>query len=225
MSERDYIYMDYRDEKADRNYLDGYDEDSIREIRAKLIRQRSKLNPITQQFDIEVYDLMIKELDEKYPNARFERKSEQVYVDSSIKKEKPKSNINISSFFSATLFSVLGLICFYVLGLIATLLGVLIKMILSYIPLLKHLAQFDIEYFAVVIAVVIVNVLCDKIIKNNMTKKFSIIIFGVLLTLVSLVFLILNILSGEGSILANIIQLIVGVIALYKGIKYSADTE
>ena len=132
----------------------------------------------------------------------------------------------IASFFSAILFSSLGLICFYILGLIATLLGVLIKVILSYIPLLNFLAQFDIEYIAAVFPIVIVNALCDKIIKNDTTKKFSIMIFGILLILLSLVFLLSNIFgNGEGSILANIIQIIVGAIALNKGIKYTEDTD
>lgn len=217
MSERDY--------SSHSDYLDGYDEDSIREIRKNLIRQRNKPNLFATQFDIDVLDMMIKELDEKYPNARFEIKKGQVHKDTSPKKLKTKPNKNISSFFSAIPFSILGLICFYILGLIVALLGVLIKVVLSYIPLLKFFAQFDIEYLAVVIAIYIVNVLCDKIIKNNTTKKFSIIFFSVLLILVSLVFLIFNILSGEGSVLANIIQLIVGAIALNKGIKYNADAE
>ena len=133
---------------------------------------------------------------------------------------KPKGNI--TSFLSAILFSVLGLICFYILGWIATLLGALIKTILSYVPLLKFFAKFDIQYLAVVIALFIMNMLCDKVIKRNTTKKFTIIIFGILLILADVVFLMLNIFNGENSILANIIRIIIGVIVLYKGINYSA---
>ena len=211
---------------SERDYSNSYDEEYIRIRRAELIRLRNHPDGVFKsRAGIEVLDKMIKELDEKYPNARFEIKREQVYKDNFPKKPKTKANKNLSSFFSAIPFSILGLICFYILGMIATLLGALIKVVLSYVPLLKIFAKFDIEYFAVVIAIYIVNVLCDKIIKNDTTKKFSIIIFSVLLILVSLVFLIFNILSGEGSVLANIIQLIIGAIALNKGIKYNADAE
>lgn len=132
----------------------------------------------------------------------------------------------MKSIFSAIIFSILGLICYYILGMLATLLGVLIKVILSYIPFLKSLVQFDIEYIAAVFSIFIVDILCDKVIKNDTTKKFSIIFFSVLLIVLNLAFLILNAFGiGEGSVLANIIQLIVGAIALNKGIKYTTDDE
>lgn len=132
----------------------------------------------------------------------------------------------MKSFFSAIIFSILGLICYYILGMLATLLGVLIKVILSYIPFLKSLVQFDIEYIAAVFAIFIVDIICDKVIKNDTTKKYSIIFFSVLLIVLNLAFLILNAFGiGEGSVLANIIQLIVGAIALNKGIKHTTDDE
>lgn len=67
--------MSQRDYNNHKDFLDGYDEDSIREVRASLIRKRNSL--FCSQFDIQIYDLMIKELDERYPNARFEQKGEQ----------------------------------------------------------------------------------------------------------------------------------------------------
>lgn len=211
---------------SERDYSNSYDEEYIRMRRAELIRLRNHPDGIFKsRAGIEVLDKMIKELDEKYPNARFEIKREQEYKDNFPKKPKTKANKNLSSFFSAIPFSILGLICFYILGMIATLLGVLIKVVLSYIPLLKFFAQFDIEYFAVVISIIIVKALCDKVIKNGSTKKFTIIFFGTLLILCDLVFLIFNVLSGTSSILANIIRMILGAIALNMGIKYNADTE
>ena len=60
MSERDYIYVDYRDDG------DSYDEEYIRKYRAELVRQRNNPDPIfNNQHGINVLDKMIKELDEK----------------------------------------------------------------------------------------------------------------------------------------------------------------
>ena len=54
---------------------DYYDQESLDEYRADLIRQRNELNPITNRIHIEVLDKIIKNLPKKYP--------EQVYVDDS----------------------------------------------------------------------------------------------------------------------------------------------
>ena len=44
-----------------------YDEESLKEYRADLIRQRNELDPVTNQFQIKILDDMIENLPKKYP--------------------------------------------------------------------------------------------------------------------------------------------------------------
>lgn len=48
---------------------DFYDEESLQEYRASLIRQRNELNPVTNQTHIKILDNILEGLPEHYPQA------------------------------------------------------------------------------------------------------------------------------------------------------------
>ena len=66
---------------------DYWDEDSFQKYREDLTRKRNELNPVTQQFQIKIYDKMIKDLPDRYLDSQVDfKKSKQVCEDNSHKK-------------------------------------------------------------------------------------------------------------------------------------------
>lgn len=114
------------------------------------------------------------------------------------------------SFLLAIVLSVAGIICFYAIGII-------VGLVLAFIDS----DYIIIEYAISVISATILSVICEKF-KSDYTKKYTYLLFGIFLSGLNVVFLVVNLFDDKASLLANIILIVIGVLSIIKGAKYSA---
>lgn len=132
----------------------------------------------------------------------------------------------VKNIFAAIPLSVLGLLEFFIVDAIAGLAVALIHIIISYIPVLNLINEWfsrkagsDITEFAIcfgaTFAYIAVTKTASLILKNEETRRFSLMFTGVLLVALSIIFLIINI-TNHDAIFANIIISIVGIVLFFK---------
>ncbi|MBO4978802.1 MAG: hypothetical protein J6D16_00175 [Clostridia bacterium] len=137
-----------------------------------------------------------------------------------------KTNIAKSVLVSLPL-SVLGLLEFYIVDVIIVLIVSLIFLLISYIPILNILVEWTMrmgentpDMFAmcagVTIAYFVLKETVSRILKKIETQKFTFMFTGLLLILLNIVFLIDN-LTRNDAILANILLIIAGIVTFCKG--------
>ena len=142
------------------------------------------------------------------------------------REKRQKAVEKIKSIFAAIPLSVLGLLEFFIVDATAGLAVALIHIIISYIPILNLINEWfsrkagsDITEFAIcfgaTFAYIAVTKTASRILKNEETRRFSLMFTGVLLVALSIVFLIIN-KKNHDAIFANIIISIVGIVLFFK---------
>lgn len=130
------------------------------------------------------------------------------------------------SIFASIPLSVLGLLEFYIVEIIAVLVIMLIHIIISYIPILNIIDEWfsrkagsDIVEaslcFGTAFAYSALTETAERILKSAETRRFTLIFTGVLLVILNVVFLITNIINHE-AVLANIIIIAAGIVLFIK---------
>lgn len=130
------------------------------------------------------------------------------------------------SIFASIPLSVLGLLEFYIVEIIAVLVIMLIHIIISYIPILNIIDEWfsrkagsDIVEaslcFGAAFAYSALTETAERILKSAETRRFTLIFTGVLLVILNVVFLITNIINHE-AVLANIIIIAAGIVLFIK---------
>lgn len=123
--------------------------------------------------------------------------------------------------------SILGIFVVHLIYGLSNLLISLLFWILSYIPVLKKLISWIFStrgdtpnVFAATIAAIIAyylfSLIVEQIIKKENTKKFTLILTGILAMIVNVLFFIINLIYSS-PILVNVYLAIVGAILFFKG--------
>ena len=125
------------------------------------------------------------------------------------------------------LWSIIGLLEFYIVEIIAVLAIMLIHIIISYIPILNIIDEWlsrkagrDIVEFSLCLGTTFaygaLTETAERILKNIETRRFTLMFIGVLLFTLNVIFLITNIINHD-AILANIIISVAGIVLFVKG--------
>lgn len=123
--------------------------------------------------------------------------------------------------------SILGIFVIHLIYGLSNLLISLLFWLLSYIPVLKKLISWIFstrgdtpDVFATTIAAIIAyylfSLIVEQIIKKENTKKFTLILTGILAMIVNVLFVIINLIYSS-PILVNVYLAIVGAILFFKG--------
>ena len=123
--------------------------------------------------------------------------------------------------------SILGIFVIHLIYGLSNLLISLLFWLLSYIPVLKKLISWIFstrgdtpDVFSATIAAIIAyylfSLIVEQIIKKENTKKFTLILTGILAMIVNVLFVIINLIYSS-PILVNVYLAIVGAILFFKG--------
>ena len=151
-------------------------------------------------------------------------KNEQEQIDVPNEETKEKANA-----FLAIIFSLLAFLGFYLVSSITSGILALIFYFLVKIPLLKTLISWFLEVredtldgFILAISLVVAGILIHWLVthlgKNERTQKVALSIFGMLLTILNIFFLVINLIAGN-AIYVNILVVVVGISFFSTGIK------
>ncbi|MBO5047415.1 MAG: hypothetical protein J6D19_03285 [Clostridia bacterium] len=142
------------------------------------------------------------------------------------KYEQKEHTNKLTSVLASLLWSILGLLGIYLVYGIAVLAFSLVLVILSYIPIVSILVEWLFRVredtpvmfamcFGTAIACIALTEIAKRIIKNEKTRKRSLMLTGIFLTALNVMFLIINLISRT-AILANILLAIAGIVLFYK---------
>ena len=142
------------------------------------------------------------------------------------KYEQKEHTNKLTSVLASLLWSILGLLGIYLVYGIAVLAFSLVLVILSCIPIVSILVEWLFRvredtpvmfamYFGTTIACIALTEIAKRIIKNEKTRKRSLMLTGIFLTALNVMFLIINLISRT-AILANILLAIAGIVLFYK---------
>lgn len=133
-------------------------------------------------------------------------------------------NLKEKNLFSSVIFSVLGLILFYIIyGLLFLLIGLLLLLI-NNLPILKDILGYVLsdssgDIFALGISLIVsyfvVGALAEHFLKNENKVNLSLFLIGIYLLVLNIGFIVLNLIFSN-SILVNVAFIIAGIVMIVK---------
>ena len=103
------------------SYRDFWDEESFQEYKANLIRERNKLNPVTNQLHIKILDDMIKNLPERYSDYCDKKENCEQLNDSPLEQDSTPTKVTFKERIANSL-GAFGVVLYFVIRIIIAIL-------------------------------------------------------------------------------------------------------